>query len=184
MPKEVTALLITYRTPLAAVSLPRLVNSSTAMQAASPAFETARLMKLLGAGGDAFRAFGVLLMVIAGVGFFVTLFNAVNGQRYDIALMRSLGATRRNLLGFVLAEGLMLAVLGTGLGLLLGHAFDWIARAWIAASRQMLLTPVPLGTDELLVAAAALIIGFLSALLPAAMAYRTDVARVLSRGSA
>ena len=42
--KEVTALLIQYRSPNAAMSLPREINRSTAMQAASPAFEIARLM--------------------------------------------------------------------------------------------------------------------------------------------
>ncbi|MDD3519311.1 MAG: ABC transporter permease, partial [Chromatiales bacterium] len=41
---QITALLIKYATPLAAVSLPREINDGTAMQAASPAMETARLL--------------------------------------------------------------------------------------------------------------------------------------------
>ncbi|HWA34838.1 MAG TPA: ABC transporter permease, partial [Cyclobacteriaceae bacterium] len=40
--KEVTSLLIQFRNPMAAIQLPRFINSQTKMQAASPAFETAR----------------------------------------------------------------------------------------------------------------------------------------------
>src|SRR5262249_21990057 len=40
--REVTVLLVQYASPLAAVTLPRKINSQTSMQAASPAYETAR----------------------------------------------------------------------------------------------------------------------------------------------
>lgn len=183
LPRELTALLIAYRSPLATATLPRLINSTTAMQAASPAFETARLMKLLGAGSEAVRLFAFVLMGIAALGFFVTLFNAVNDRRYDIVLMRSLGATRRKVLAFVLGEGLLLGCLGILLGLGLGYLFDAGARAWIAATRHMSLAPGGFGGGELLVAAGALLLGLLSALLPAIMAYRINVAETLSRGS-
>ena len=42
--REVTGLLIRYRSPIAAVSFPRYVNKETKFQAASPAFETTRLL--------------------------------------------------------------------------------------------------------------------------------------------
>ena len=92
--KEITSLLVTYKTPMAAVTLPRLVNKTSSMQAASPAFEKARLIKILGVGSEGIQLFATVLIIIAAIGFFVTLFNAVNDRRYDIALMRSLGATR------------------------------------------------------------------------------------------
>jgi len=183
LPRELTAVLIAYKSPLAAATLPRLVNSTTSLQAASPAFETARLMKLIGSGSKAARIFALLLMAIAALGFFVTLFNAVNDRHYDIVLMRSLGATRRKLLAFVLGEGLLLGSFGVLLGLGLGYLFDLGARAWIAETRHMTLTPGGFGQGELLVALGALLLGFLSALLPAIMAYRVNVAEALARGS-
>jgi len=68
--KEITALLIAYKTPMAAVVLPRLVNKTSSMQAASPAFETARLLKILGVGSDAVELFAGVLIAIAAIGFF------------------------------------------------------------------------------------------------------------------
>ena len=48
--RQVTVLLVQYATPLAAVSLPRKINAETNMQAASPAYETARLFRMIGVG--------------------------------------------------------------------------------------------------------------------------------------
>ena len=181
--KEITSLLVTYKTPMAAVTLPRLVNKTSSMQAASPAFETARLISILGVGSEGIQLFATVLIIIAAIGFFVTLFNAVNDRRYDIALMRSLGATRRKIFAFVLTEGLTLGTFGTGLGILLGHGFAYAAQAWIEQTRHMKLNPIGFQAYELYVVLIALLISVIAALLPAIMAYKVNVARVLSKGS-
>ncbi len=181
--KEITSLLITYKTPMAAVTLPRLVNKTSSMQAASPAFETARLIKILGLGSEGIQLFAMVLIVIAAIGFFVTLFNAVNDRRYDIALMRSLGATRRKIFAFVLTEGLTLGIFGTALGILLGHVFAYAVQTWIEQTRHMKLNSVGFQGYELYVVLIAIGISVIAALLPAMMAYRINVARVLSKGS-
>ena len=92
---EITALLVRYRTPLAALTLPRAINSGTALQAASPALETARLFLLIGTGLDVFRAFAAILVAASALSLFIALWHAMHEQRYDLAVMRTLGATRR-----------------------------------------------------------------------------------------
>ena len=54
--REVTLALIQYKTPLAAVTFPRFVNTTTEMQAAAPALEITRLLSRLGVGLDVMRA--------------------------------------------------------------------------------------------------------------------------------
>ena len=181
--REITSLLITYRTPLAAATLPRLVNKSSSMQAASPAFEMARLIRIMGIGGDTIQFFGLCLMAIAGAGFFVTLWGAVADRAYDIALMRSLGATRSKIFGFVMVEGLMLGIMGVALGVALGHAFAYVLQRAIETSRHMTLSPAGFHPYELQVALIALALSVIVALIPALMAYRVNVATVLSKGA-
>ena len=60
-----TALLVQYATPLAAVSLPRKINKETNMQVASPAYETARLFRMIGVGADVIWAFGGVVLTTA-----------------------------------------------------------------------------------------------------------------------
>lgn len=181
--KEITSLLITYKTPMAAVVMPRMVDKSSSMQAASPAFETARLFKLIGVGSDAIEMFAGVLMAIAAAGFFVTLWSAVAERRYDIALMRSLGATRSRIFAAVLTEGLTLGALGTALGLFLGHAFAYMAQLWIENTRHMSLVGVGFLPYEGYIIVIALAISAVAAAIPALTAYRINVASILSRGA-
>jgi putative ABC transport system permease protein len=177
--REYTALLVRYRSPMAAALFPRFVNGQTELMAASPAFETARLFNLVGVGVGVLRAFSGVLIVAAALGFFIALTNAMRERRYDLAVMRALGASRTLLVRHVLLEGLMLAALGLGLGLVLGHA----ATSVLAASAQAVgLTGWTWAPAEAWLVVVALGVGLASALVPAAQAYRTEPATTLARG--
>jgi putative ABC transport system permease protein len=177
---EVTALLVRYNSPLAAVQLPRLVNQQSALQAASPAFETARLLALVGVGIDTLRGFGVLLIATAGLSVFIALSNAMQERRYDLAVMRTLGASRRQLFSQPLLEALILAGAGALLGILLGHLVAELAGRLLPEARNMGLGGFIWLPEELYAFLLALAVGLLAALLPAIQAYRTDIAATLA----
>ncbi len=180
--REYTAVLIRYASPLAAASFPRYVNTQTDLQAAAPAFETARLFNLLGVGFDAVRAFGLILVLVAVLSVFVALLSALKDRRYDLAMMRTLGASRRKLMAHVLLEGLILASLGTVLGLGLGHVGGAILGGAVEQAQGMALGGFAVVAGEIAVVLLALGAGVVAALLPAYQAYRTDIAQVLARG--
>jgi putative ABC transport system permease protein len=179
-PLEITSLLLRYRTPLAAVQLPRLVNQESSLQAASPAIETARLLSLVGIGLDTLRGFGLLLIGAAGLSVFIALSNAMQERRYDLALMRTLGASRRTLLAQLLLEGLLMAAGGALLGLAVGHGTAEIIGRLLPSAQAMGFSGLTWRIEEIYVIGLALGIGLLAALLPALQAYRTDIAAVLS----
>ncbi len=180
--REVTVLLVQYATPLAAASLPRAVNAKSELQAASPAFETARLFRIVGAGAEALRAFALILILAAGLSVFIALYSALEGRRYDLAVMRTLGASPARLFGLLLIEGLMLALLGTLAGLALGHGFTHALGLWLEAAHQPAVTGLAASVEELWITLGALSVGLLAAVVPAWRAYRTDVSRTLAAG--
>ena len=116
--REVTVALIRYKSPLATLSFPRFVNSATAMQAASPALEVARLMSLFSVGVQVLQGLGVVLLGVAGLSVFIALWNAVRERRVDLAMLRMLGASPRKVGALLLCE---VAVAG-GHGLCVGAA--------------------------------------------------------------
>ena len=179
-PLEITSLLLRYRSPLGAVQLPRLVNQESALQAASPALESARLLVLIGVGLDTVRAFALLLVASAGLGVLIALSNAMQERRYDLAVMRTLGASRRTLFAQPLLEGLILAAGGALLGLLLGHGVAELLGRLLPEGRDMGLTGLAWRIEELYVVGLALAVGLLAALIPAIQAYRTDIAAILA----
>ncbi len=178
---EITALLVSYRSPLGAVTLPRMVNSRPGLQAASPAQETNRLIGLLGVGLDALRLFGGILLGAAGLGLFVGLYNALRQRRQDMMIMRALGAAKRVLVGQILLEAFLISLLGALLGLALGHlAMDLLGEGFNQA-RQMAMDGRLLLIEELYLLLGVLGIGLVAALIPAWQAYRTPVASALTK---
>lgn len=179
--KEITALLIQYASPLAAALLPRTVNAEGALQAASPAFETARLFNLLGIGLDALRLFALVLIVAALLSTFLALTQALEGRLPDLLLLRLLGASRRSLFIMLLTEALLIGIAGALLGVALGHgALAAVARLLTERGYPPVTAGV-VGPFEVVVAVAVIAMAALAALIPAWRAYRLDPPRALAR---
>jgi putative ABC transport system permease protein len=177
--REVTMALITYKTPLAAMGFPRLVNSSTEMQAAAPALEITRLLSMLGIGTDVLRAFAGVLLLTAGLSVFIALLAAVRERRSDLALLRMLGAPPARIAALLLGEALWLGVLSALLGVAGGQALTALI-GWLLQLDHSLLIGGLLWPVELLwVPALACGIALAAALLPAAGAYRVSVMELL-----
>lgn len=179
--REITALLVRYRTPLAAALLPRLVNSSTAMQAASPAYESARLMDLVGVGVQALQWFAAIMMASAALSVFVALTSALQERRYDLALLRTLGARPLGLATLTLAEGVTLLVAGVILGLALGHGATHALGLWLAQSGSWPLSGLAWAPGETILVAAVFAGGIATCLVPAVQAYLSDPASLLAK---
>lgn len=177
--RQITSLLLSFKTPSALVTLPREVNSTTSMQAASPAFEVVRLTSLMGVGSDAMEAVGALLMILAGLGIFVNLYKAMNERKYDMALMRSFGASPIKLYALVLSESMIIAGISIVLGLALGHGLVELIATWIMNSKHIHITGEIFLPEEGWLIAVGLAIGFFAALLPAFRVYKIDIFKTL-----
>lgn len=177
---EVTALLVRFASPLAAVQLPSFINRQTQLQAAVPAVEVSRLLALLGIGLDAVRAFAVLLMFTAGLSIFVALLTALRQREGDMAMLRVIGASRAGIVGQIVAEGLILAAAGALLGVVLGHAVIGLAAASFEELRQLGLSALHFEPAEAWIVLAALAIGVVAALIPALRVFNADIAETLA----
>jgi putative ABC transport system permease protein len=177
--REVTMALVRYKTPLAAISFPRYVNTSTGMQAAAPAVEVTRMLHMLGLGTDVLRAFAGVLLLTAALSVFIALWSAVRERRGDLALLRMLGAPPRKVAALLLCEALWLGLLAAGLGLLLGQGFA-AALGWFLQLDSTLLIGGMVWPGTLaVVPALALGVSLGAALLPAMGAYRVSVLELL-----
>nr|WP_316639358.1 ABC transporter permease [uncultured Roseateles sp.] len=177
--REITMALVSYRSPLGAAMLPRWVNAQPGLQAAAPALETARLLRMVGAGTEVLRGFGVLLLLAAGLSVFVAMLHAVRERRNDLAMMRMLGAPPARVAGLVAAEALCLGVLATLSGLALGHGLTHALGLMLAAEHSITVTGAWWSIWEWSVPALAALLALLSAALPAWAAFRLDVTQLL-----
>ncbi len=178
--REITLALVRYRSPLAAVTFPRYVNSATSLQAAAPALEITRLLRMVGVGTDVLRGFAAVLLLTAGLSVFIALWSAVRERRADLALLRMLGAPPRRVAGLLLAEALWLAALATLLGLAAGHGLTGLL-GWMLDNDQSLPLRGALWlAEELWVPALALTVAALASALPVLAAYRSSAVALLN----
>jgi putative ABC transport system permease protein len=178
--KEITSLLIKYKNPIAAIQLPRFINTQTNMQAASPAFETARLFTLLGIGAEALMGFAYVLIFVSGLSIFIALYNSLKERRYDMAIMRSMGASRAMLFKTIILEGSVLTFVGTCIGMVLGHLVLGLFIFTVEESQKAGMTAVVFYLEEVFILMGSIVLGVICSLIPAIQAYRTDIHKVLA----
>lgn len=177
--QQVTAILIHYRSVMGALMIPRLLKYDPNVQTAVPALELNRLNALLGTGTDVLRGFGIGLLALSALGFFVALLSAVQERQRELALLRALGSGPGLLLRLVLVEALALGLVGGIAGLALGRVAATIAAGAVASGGGPALALPPPGIADFVIVAAAMALALVAAIVPAVAAYRLRPAHVL-----
>jgi putative ABC transport system permease protein len=177
---EITSLLIKYRNPIAAIQLPRYINGQTNMQAASPAFEAARLFSILGVGVELMTGFAYVLIFISALSIFIALYNSLKERQYDLAIMRSMGASRTKLFVITQLEGIALTLAGSLFGLALGHGVLFLFTTILEESQRTGINAWVFYKEEAFLLVGSLVLGILCSLIPSVQAYRTDIHKVLA----
>lgn len=179
-PKEITSALIMFRNPMGLIALPRQINENTNMQAALPSIEINRLFSLLGVGIDTLKAIALIIIIIAGISVFISLYNSLKERKYEMALMLSMGATRTRLFLLLLSEGLILAVIGFFTGILLSRVGMYFFNIAAEKDYHYSLANFSILSEELTLFAGALLLGILAAIIPSLSIYRINISRTLA----
>ena len=177
--EAITALLVFYKNPMAAATLPRMINQNTTMQAASPAIELNRLMSLLGVGFTTLRLLAWVIIFFSAINLLVHMLNRLNLELNELALLRALGISRLKSMLLLLSHGLLLALSGWILSILTTRiALSVLAQYF----EQVNFSDVPaLLAGEYYLLLYAIAIGAFAALIPAIKAYRTNIHFLLNK---
>ena len=81
------------------------------------------------AGG--LNLFALIALFVAGIGITNTLVTSVVERTKEIGILRAVGATRGQILGLFLTEGIFIGLLGSGLGLALARCLAIPADGWV-----------------------------------------------------
>jgi putative ABC transport system permease protein len=106
--KQITSLLVSFRSPTGFLMLPRRINEGTNLQAALPKYELDQLYKYTGVGVTAIKWIAYLILVISGLTIGVSLYKMVKERAFDLALLRTYGATHFQVVKIVVYEGLII----------------------------------------------------------------------------
>lgn len=181
--KDITSILIQFknRTNFQALNMPRNINENTDMQAASPAIEINRLYSMIGIGVDALRNLAIIIALVSAFSIFISLFSSLRERKYELALMRVMGASPGKLFLLIILEGMVLAFFGFLVGLIISHVGMEVLASYAKSSYRYSFTGKTFLNAEWWILLASLAIGFVAAIIPAIQAYRTDIHNTLSK---
>lgn len=107
--KEITSLLINFKSPRGLLTFPRRINEHTNMQAALPKYELQKLYEYTSIGFKTISGIAYLILVISCITIFISLYKMVKERAFDLAILRTYGASNFQLMKMVIYEGLAIA---------------------------------------------------------------------------
>jgi lipoprotein-releasing system permease protein len=126
-----------------------------------------------------------LIVLVAALNILISLTMMVMEKTKDIAVLMSMGTKKRQILFVFIAQGVLIGVIGTAVGLLLGYAISWTGAHYhfISLSPEVYsIEYVPFAPrvwDGVFVAVGSIIISFIATIYPAWSAARILPAEAL-----
>ncbi|MGB0722085.1 MAG: ABC transporter permease [Gammaproteobacteria bacterium] len=177
----VHALLLRFTSPAGAPAVEPLIAARPGLVSAKPREELSRLGRMFDQGLEIMGVSAIILVILAVLSLLAALYGGLDQRQFDLALMRTLGASRLRVSLTIMLDGLLLGILGAAFGLAIAHGGAELGGYLLDAGQRVRLTGALWLPGEGAVLAAIIAAGVLSALVPAIKAYRLDIASVLSR---
>ncbi|MCS7003885.1 MAG: ABC transporter permease [Cytophagales bacterium] len=121
--KQITALLLTFKTPAALIQFPKWINQKNNLITANPAYEIGRLNALIDKGLEIVSFLIGISFVTSCITVIVTLFSLLQERKTDLALLRLLGASHKQIVKFLCIESVLIVFTSCVLGMTIGFVF-------------------------------------------------------------
>lgn len=178
---EVTAVLIRLKSVGLRLWMAQEIQKRTESMAAIPVNEMLRLyQQVLGPMQRVLLGVAALVVVVSALSITATLYQSAERRRRDLAVLRALGAHRREILALVVIEALLLTLLGLTAGWLLGHGGLALAGPYLREGFGIGISSWTTDRLEWFALGTVAFGGLLAGLLPAILAYRREPVTDLS----
>lgn len=177
-PQSITAALVGVTSKIKTFALQRYVNTyrSEPLSAILPGLTLYELWALIGTAETALFVVSFMVVVTAILGMVTMIFATLSERRREIAILRSVGAGPRTVIGMLVSEALILSAAGVAVGAAATYILLYLLRPIIDDWYGLYLSiEAPTGT-EWLVLAGIVAAGGIAGLLPAVRAYRQSLA--------
>jgi len=178
--KEITSLLITFKSPRALMTFPNRINKSTNMQAALPKYELTKLYDYTSVGFKTISWIAYVILLISCLTIFMSFYKMVKERAYDLAILRTYGASNFQLIKMLILEALIVVSIAFTAGFLLVKlGLSTAMRAHPSMGPQHLLHALPL-KDVLQLLALILTMVFISVVLAIYPLMKMNISKIIS----
>ena len=177
-PTAITAALVGVKSRLQVFGLQRWVNDypEEPVLAVLPGVALQELWQIVGVAETALIGVSAMVVVTALIGMMAMIFSSLNERRREMAIWRAMGARPSTILGLLVLEATLMAVVAALLGLGFLYLGLVIGQPWVDAAFGIWLPIEPPSLRDLLALGVVIGAAALTSLIPALRAYRLSLA--------
>ncbi|MFK7746295.1 MAG: ABC transporter permease [Roseobacter sp.] len=177
-PNAITAALIGTKSRLQVFGLQRSINEypQEPLLAILPGVALQELWQIVGVAETARIAVSGMVVVTALIGMMATIFSSLNERRREMAIFRAMGARPRVILGMLVLEATLIAIIGAVLGFVLLYVALLVSQPLVDRAFGLWLPIDAPSMREIGVLLSVTVAGAIVSLIPALRAYRISLA--------
>jgi len=178
VPTGISAFLVGMKSRDTVLVMQRALNDyrGEAVQAVIPGVALTELWSVVGVADRTLFVVAVLVALAGLLGMLAMLLAGLNERRRELAILRSIGASLRQVAALLLIEAVLLTGAGVACGIAFAYGLLAVARPWIAARYGIFLPLGGLDAPDAALLAAVVASGLLLSVYPAWRAYRLSLA--------
>ncbi len=177
-PKAITAAMLGLGSNLQIFTVQRAINEypSEPLLAIIPGVALQELWGIVGIAENALIGVSVMVVVTALLGMSAMILSGLHARRREMAILRAMGARPFTVMGLLMIEAILMACLGTVLGVALLYLGLIVLQPWLDSAFGLYLPISLLSFREMLILCAVIVASAFVSLLPAIRAYQMSLA--------
>ncbi len=177
-PKAITAAMLGLGSNLQIFTVQRAINEypSEPLLAIIPGVALQELWGIVGIAENALIGVSAMVVVTALLGMSAMILSGLHARRREMAILRAMGARPFTVMGLLMIEAILMACLGTVLGVALLYLGLVVLQPWLDSAFGLYLPISLLSFREMLILCAVIVASAFVSLLPAIRAYQMSLA--------
>ena len=177
-PKTITAILVGLKQRAAVFRMQRWVNTypADALIGIMPALALDELWQVVSVVERLLLAVSTMVVIVGLIGLLAVILASLNERRRELAILRSVGASPRDLFILLTLEGLGITVVGALSGVALLTLLTISLSPWLQSHYGLVITLRWLNMNEIALVIGIISIGLLASIIPGYRAYRMSLA--------
>lgn len=181
-PRAITSFFLRTNSRIEILKLQRLINEykQEPLQAVIPGVVLGEMWTSLSMVEKVLKTISFLVMLVGLISMLISIMTSLNERRREMAVLRALGASLKNVLGLILFETLLLSLLAIGFACLVKMLLELSLGPWIQSNYGLYLQAPMFSFNEILYLVIMLVSSLLISFIPAIRAMRSALKDGLS----
>jgi putative ABC transport system permease protein len=174
---QITSFLMRAKSRIDVLRIQREINNETSepLMAVIPGVALSELWRGLSYAENALQAISAMVILVGLLGMLVSIYTSLNERRREIAILRSIGATKFKIMGLLVIESCLLSFFGSIFGVALMFLALFILKPILEFQFGIFIELRVLSLEDFIFLGAVVGFGIVLGILPALKAYRNSL---------